>query len=236
MSWKLSFFDGCCPRNAGGESETIVAARGADSIDGGQPSTTAVHNAPSRPLRLRMLPVAVALFDTPIGACGLAWGPAGIAGLLLPGATPQRTLATLRGRYPEAVASEPPPGVRQAIDRIVALLNGHSDDLADLPLDMAGVPDFHRRVYEAARRIGPGRTCTYGQLADALGEPGAARAVGQALGANPFAVIVPCHRVLAAGGRGGGFSAPGGVDTKLRLLEIERARIGDQASLFDAGS
>ena len=93
---------------------------------------------------------------------------------------------------------------------------------------MAGVPDFHRRVYEAARRIGPGHTRTYGELAAELGEPGAARAVGQALGANPFAVIVPCHRVLAAGGRGGGFSAPGGVDTKLRLLEIERARIGHQ--------
>ena len=122
------------------------------------------------------------------------------------------------------------------MERIVALLHGQRDDLTDLRLDMAGVPDFHRRVYDAARRIGPGHTRSYGELAAGLGEPGAARAVGQALGANPFAVIVPCHRVLAAGGRGGGFSAPGGVDTKLRLLEIERARIGSQPSLFDAGS
>lgn len=198
----------------------------------------AVHNEsePSRSFRLRMLTVAVALFDTPIGACGLAWGPTGITGLLLPAATPQRTLATLRRRHTEAIESEPPPDMRQAMARIVALLGGEADDLSDLPLDMAGVPDFHRRVYAAARRIAPGHTRTYGELAVELGEPGAARAVGQALGANPFAVIVPCHRVLAAGGRGGGFSAPGGVDTKLRLLEIERARIGSQPSLFDAAS
>lgn len=180
--------------------------------------------------------VAVALFDTPIGACGLAWGPSGITGLLLPATARQRTLASLRRRHPEATESEPPPGMRRAIERIVALLEGQPDDLSDLALDMAGVPDFHQRVYAAARRVGPGHTCTYGELAAQLGEPGAARAVGQALGANPFAVIVPCHRVLAAGGRCGGFSAPGGVDTKLRLLEIERARIGNQPSLFDAAS
>jgi methylated-DNA-[protein]-cysteine S-methyltransferase len=105
-----------------------------------------------------------------------------------------------------------------------------------LRMNPAAVADFHRRVYEASPRIGPGRTCTYAELAQRLGEPGAARAVGQALGANPFAIIVPCHRVLAAGGRSGGFSAPGGVETKLRLLEIERARFGGQPSLFDAAS
>lgn len=234
----VPFFDGCCRRDADGESESIVAAPCAASIDGGQWGTMAVHNEfePSRPFRLRMPTVAIALFDTPIGACGLAWGPSGIAGLLLPAATPQRTLASLRRRHPEATQCEPPPGIGRAIERIVALLEGQPDDLSDLPLDVAGVPDFHRRVYEAARRIGPGHTRTYGELAAELGEPGAARAVGQALGANPFAVIVPCHRVLAAGGRGGGFSAPGGVDTKLRLLEIERARIGHQPSLFDAAS
>lgn len=183
-----------------------------------------------------MPPVAVALFDTPIGACGLAWGPAGILGLMLPAATAQRTLAALQRRHAGAIERAPTAEMRQGMDRIVALLNGGSDDLADLPLDMTGVPDFHRRVYAAARHIGPGHTRTYGELAETLGEPGAARAVGQALGANPFAIVVPCHRVLAAGGRGGGFSAPGGVDTKLRLLEIERARIGSQPSLFDAGS
>jgi methylated-DNA-[protein]-cysteine S-methyltransferase len=97
---------------------------------------------------------------------------------------------------------------------------------------MGRVPAFHRRVYEFARTIAPGRTMTYGEIAAHLGDPTAARAVGQALGANPFAIIVPCHRVLAAGGRAGGFSAPGGVDTKRRLLEIERARIGNEPQLF----
>lgn len=177
-----------------------------------------------------------ALFDTPLGACGIAWSAAGITGLLLPGADAASTLAVLRRRHPGAPAAAPPPAVQRAMAAISALLGGAATDLADVVLDMEGVPDFHRRVYAAARRIAPGRTCTYGELAAQLGEPGAARAVGQALGANPFAIIVPCHRVLAAGGRSGGFSAPGGVATKLRLLEIEHAHVGGQPSLFDAAS
>ena len=177
-----------------------------------------------------------ALFDTPIGPCGVAWSEAGITDLLLPGADASRTRAALRRRAPRSAEMPPPPAVRAAIDAVCALLSGQARDLADIVLDLRGVPAFHRRVYEAARRLGPGQTCTYGDLAEALGEPGAARAVGQALGANPCAVIVPCHRVLAARGASGGFSAPGGVATKLRLLEIERARFGDQPSLFDAGS
>jgi len=100
-------------------------------------------------------------------------------------------------------------------------------------LDWEGVPDFERRVYDEARRIPPGRTATYGEIAAALGEPGAARAVGRALGRNPFTLIVPCHRVLAAGGGYGGFSARGGVTTKLRLLAIERARPHSGPDLFD---
>jgi methylated-DNA-[protein]-cysteine S-methyltransferase len=173
-----------------------------------------------------------AFFDTAIGACAIVWGEAGIRGLMLPGADRARTLAGLRRRHPQAHDAEPTPAIAAAVRRLQALLDGGADDLADIGLDMDGVPPFHRRVYEAARRIGPGRTCSYGELAEALGEPGAARSVGQALGANPFALIVPCHRVLAAGGASGGFSAPGGVDTKRRLLQIERARIGDQPQLF----
>lgn len=179
-----------------------------------------------------MRTLAFTLFDTPLGACGVAWSEAGITALLLPGADEARTRAALRRRHAEAQEEAPPPAVRAAIEAITALLSGEPRDLIDVKIDLQGVPDFHRRVYEESRRIGPGRTCTYGELAAQLGEPGAARAVGQALGANPVAVIVPCHRVLAAGSRPGGFSAPGGIDTKRRLLEIEQARFGDQPQLF----
>lgn len=116
---------------------------------------------------------------------------------------------------------------------MTALLSG--EDLAapdSVPLDLSRVPPFHARVYEVARTIPPGTTLTYGEIARRLGEPGAARAVGQALGANPFAPIVPCHRVLAAGGGTGGFSADGGVATKRRLLEIEGVHL-EQPALFD---
>ncbi len=138
-------------------------------------------------------------------------------------------------RFPQCSEAIAPPPVQQAIVAIVALLSGAPTepvDLSNLVLDMDGVPPFHQRVYEVARRIPPGETTTYGQIAQQLGEPGAARAVGQALGCNPFAPVVPCHRVLAAAGRPGGFSATGGLATKLRLLLIERARF-DGPGLFD---
>jgi methylated-DNA-[protein]-cysteine S-methyltransferase len=122
--------------------------------------------------------------------------------------------------------------VQHAIDGIVALLSGTATDLSTVPLDMERVPAFDRGVYEVARTIPPGETLTYGEVAARLGDPGAAREVGGALGRNPFAVIVPCHRVIAAGGKTGGFSAPGGVTTKLRLLEIERARLRSEPTLF----
>ncbi len=114
------------------------------------------------------------------------------------------------------------------------LLAGERTDLTRIALDMADVPEFHSAVYGVARTIPPGETLTYGEVAARLGDPGAARAVGQALGQNPFAIVVPCHRVLAANGRSGGFSAAGGVATKLRILSIERARTGGEPSLFDA--
>ena len=114
----------------------------------------------------------------------------------------------------------------------MALLAGEPSDLSAAPLDLDGVPAFHRRVYDLARRIPPGETLTYGEIAGRLGDPSQARAVGQALGANPIPILVPCHRVFAANGRMGGFSAPGGVSTKLRLLEIEGARANAIPSLF----
>ena len=162
-----------------------------------------------------------ALFDTAIGKCGIAWSDHGIAGVQLPEAEEQQTRARMLHRFPTAGETEPPPEVRQAIDSVVALLRGKHSDLSSITLDMAGVPPFHRRVYEVARAIRPGKTLAYGDIAAQLGVRGAARAVGQALGQNPFPIIVPCHRVLAAGGKICGFSAHGGTATKLRMLAIE---------------
>lgn len=179
-----------------------------------------------------MAPAGLHLFDTAIGRCGMAWSARGICSVQLPDRSDTRLLARLRQRAPGAEPAPPPVPVRHAVQRIVALLAGAHDDLLDLPLDMDGIAPFHQRVYARARAIPPGRTITYGELAADIGEPGAARAVGQALGLNPFAPVVPCHRILAAGARSGGFSAPGGVDTKLRMLLIERASFG-APGLFD---
>src|SRR5215471_2067377 len=159
-----------------------------------------------------------ALFDTEIGRCGIVWGARGITGVQLPEASEARTRARL---------------VRRVIGGIVSLLRGEASDLSDAALDMDGVAEFDRRVYAVARGIAPGATLSYGEIAARLGERGLARDVGQALGRNPFPLIVPCHRVLAAGGKAGGFSANGGVTTKLRLLTIERARTSDAPTLFD---
>src|SRR6478735_4337541 len=115
---------------------------------------------------------------------------------------------------PEAVEGPPSRDVKRAIASIAALLDGKGGDLSHVVLDMERVPPFHRRVYELARTIPAGQTLSYGEIATRLGSPGAARAVGQAMGKNPFAIIVPCHRVLAAGGKLGGFSANGGAVTK----------------------
>jgi methylated-DNA-[protein]-cysteine S-methyltransferase len=165
----------------------------------------------------------LALFDTAIGRCGIAWSEHGVVAVRLPGARDAVTRAQLLERAPGAVESTPPAEVARAIDAITALLSGEGADLSGLTLDMDGVSPFHRRVYETARRIPPGETVSYGELAARLGAPGSARAVGQALGRNPFPVIVPCHRVLAAGGKVGGFSGGSGVPTKLRMLTIEAA-------------
>jgi len=175
------------------------------------------------------------LFETGIGPCGIAWNGAALAAVQLPESTPQGTLRRLLRYVGEEVPEcEPPAFVRLAIVRIQALLSGAKDDLSDLPLAMEGVPPFHQRVYEVTRAIPPGEVLTYGEVARRVGEPGAARAVGQALGKNPFAPVIPCHRVLAAGGKSGGFSAEGGAQTKLRMLQIEGARLGAGPGLFDA--
>lgn len=175
------------------------------------------------------------LFLTPLGHCGLAWSAQGLTGVQLPEADEAATRARMRRRFPGVTETEPPLTVQAAITAITALLEGHPGeprDLTHLVLDMDGVPPFHQRVYELARRIPPGDTWTYGEVARDLGEPGAARAVGQALGANPYAPVVPCHRVLGAKAQGVGFSAHGGTQTKLKMLQMEGARFGGPG-LFD---
>ncbi len=123
--------------------------------------------------------------------------------------------------------------MQRAIDAVVALLNGANTDLSFVVLDVEGLGEFERRAYAVARTIAPGTTTTYGAIAAAMNEPGAARAVGQAMGHNPYPVIVPCHRVLASDGSLGGFSAGGGAKTKFRMLAIEGADAAGQADLFE---
>lgn len=179
-----------------------------------------------------MTTLGFALFDTVIGRCGIVWGGRGVVGVQLPEARDGDTHARMLRRFPEATEAPPPAEIQRAVDAIVALLQGDTSDLSSIVLDMDRVPPFHRRVYGAARGISAGATCSYGEIADWIGAPGAARAVGQALGRNPFALVVPCHHVLAAGGKAGGFSAAGGVATKLRLLAIEGVRASDELTLF----
>jgi methylated-DNA-[protein]-cysteine S-methyltransferase len=172
------------------------------------------------------------LFETAIGACGVVWSPRGIAGVQLPEADERATRARVLRRYAGVQEAPPPAEVQRAIDGIAALLRGEPRDLSDIAIDNEDVPAFNKRVYAIARRIPPGQTMTYGEIAERLGDKALARAVGQAMGENPTPVIMPCHRVLAASGKTGGFSAPGGVVTKLRLLSIEGAQ-PNGPTLFD---
>jgi len=171
--------------------------------------------------------VGFALFGTDLGFCSIAWGPGGICAVQLPQHNELVMRERMRRQFAQAREMTPPPEVQHAIDGVVALLHGERADLSGIALDMTGVPPFHQRVYAVARAIPVGSTLTYGEVAAQLGEPGAARAVGQALGANPFAPVVPCHRVMAAGGKAGGFSATGGIKTKLQLLLLEGATFGE---------
>jgi methylated-DNA-[protein]-cysteine S-methyltransferase len=159
-------------------------------------------------------------FDTAIGQCGLSWNEHAIVRAYLPGARPHAD---------DGAAA--PAFVRQAIGLIRELLSGGRADLSAVPIDLSQVSDFNRRVYEVTCSIPPGRTLTYGQVAERIGEPGAAQAVGKALGANPIPIVVPCHRVVGADGKLVGFSAPGGTDTKRAMLVIEGA-IPDEQTLF----
>ena len=173
-----------------------------------------------------MTELGFALFDTPIDCCGIVWNGRGIAGVQLPETDRRAVRNRIGRRFPGACEAVPPADVQRVVYDIVALLNGEPRDLDYAKIDTAALPDFHRRVYDVARTIPTGATLSYGEIAERLGDRLLAREVGEALGQNPFPIIVPCHRVLAVGGKMGGFSARGGVRTKLRLLSIEGAEPG----------
>jgi methylated-DNA-[protein]-cysteine S-methyltransferase len=166
------------------------------------------------------------IFNTAIGPCGILWNEQAIERLQLP----EKTLAESRRRLTDQIkacqevdVTAAPPWVQDAAQKLQTLLLKGQMDLSTIPIDVSRMPPFFRQVYEAARKIPPGQTSTYGALAQAVGSPGAARAVGQAMGRNPLPLIIPCHRVMAAGGKVGGFSAFGGLVTKQHLLAIESA-------------
>ncbi|MFI2102372.1 methylated-DNA--[protein]-cysteine S-methyltransferase [Isoptericola sp. NPDC019693] len=177
--------------------------------------------------------LAFCVFPTAIGHCALVWrAPGVVVGTALPHDSAQQTRDAIRGRYPTAREAVPASALAAAVAGVVSLLETGGGDLSGVDLDLTAVPDFDRRVYEAVRTIPAGETLTYGEVAARLGAPGAAQAVGQALGRNPFPPIVPCHRVLAAGRQVGGFSARGGRRTKLRMLEAEGVHL-EHPTLFD---
>jgi methylated-DNA-[protein]-cysteine S-methyltransferase len=165
------------------------------------------------------------VFETAIGTCGVRWSEVGISEVVMPRSR------GLSGKPLEA-STDVPDAVRDAITDMVALLDGERRDLRSIALDERHIDAFRRRVYLATREIKPGAIASYGELARAIGEPRATREVGVALAQNPFPIVVPCHRVLAASGALHGFSAPGGIATKRRMLEIERAPGFTQEALF----
>ncbi|WP_166037287.1 methylated-DNA--[protein]-cysteine S-methyltransferase [Sphingosinicella sp. YJ22] len=174
------------------------------------------------------------VFDTAIGRCGIAWRSGLVVSTALPGEGDAATVRHLIRRNPGAAEAEPDGPAADAIALVQRLLDGEAVDLRAIPVDLDSCPDFERQIYALLREVPTGATVTYGELAARAGAPGAARAVGMAMGRNPVPIIVPCHRVLASSGRSGGFSAPGGVTTKFRILQIEQAGRGGDAMLFDS--
>jgi methylated-DNA-[protein]-cysteine S-methyltransferase len=170
-----------------------------------------------------------AFFDTAFGRCALAWDAQALTGVRLPG---RDDAATARGWAADRLADALPPFAAAAVQAMQAHLAGQAHDLREVPLAMDSVAPFERQVYVTARALDPGQTCTYGELARDIGQPGAARAVGAALGANPWPIVIPCHRVLATGGGLGGFSSPGGTHTKRALLLLERTMRRRDDELF----
>jgi methylated-DNA-[protein]-cysteine S-methyltransferase len=166
-----------------------------------------------------------ALFETVIGTAGIAWGESGLIGVHLPEQSAENNRRSFERRFPGVSEAPIPEALMPTVEGIRALMRGEKVDLSAAPLDIARVPAFNAKVYAIARAIPPGETMTYGEIATQLGDRLLARDVGAAMGANPWPILVPCHRVTAAGGKPGGFSARGGVNTKLKLLAIEGAAV-----------
>jgi methylated-DNA-[protein]-cysteine S-methyltransferase len=173
------------------------------------------------------------VFDTSVGRCGIAWGDVGVLGVQLPEAREIETRRRLFQLFPDARELRPPAEIQSAIDGIGALLRGKVADLSGVGLDMTGIPPFNARVYDFTRSIPRGETMTYGEVAARLKASGAVHSVAQAIAKNPFMIIVPCHRVLEAGGYADRISANGGSISKRRLLSIEGAGSPGSKTLFD---
>lgn len=174
-----------------------------------------------------------AIFETALGEFGIGWTDAGIARVQLPGM--ERDALLERINRQGAVGGTPPRSVEALINRIEDYAEGEAVDFSDVPLDLTGVSDFNRRTYDLLLQIGWGETTTYGALARQLGDVGLSRAVGAAMGANPIPLIIPCHRVLASDGKPGGFSAPGGAGSKVRMLALEGVSVGAPAGQMSFG-
>jgi methylated-DNA-[protein]-cysteine S-methyltransferase len=173
------------------------------------------------------------IFDTGIGRCAIAWGDIGVIGVQLPEAREIETRRRLFRLYPEARELRAPLNVEMAIEGIVALLRGDAADLSEVILDVTGIPAFNARVYQFTRTIPRGETRSYGEVATSLRASGAVHSVAQAISRNPFMIIVPCHRVLEAGGYADKISPYGGTISKRRLLSIEGANASASKTLFD---
>jgi len=169
-----------------------------------------------------------ALFPTAIGPCGVAWSARGLVALALPERDEAATEKRLMTKSGSGGAASPPPEIAAAIAQIVRYCAGERIDFSTVPLDLTGIDPYRRRLYEAMLRLRFGETTTYGELAKQTGATDweGARDVGLAMGKNPIPIVVPCHRVLAAGGKLGGFSAYGGTTTKEKLLALEGVHIG----------
>lgn len=170
-----------------------------------------------------------ALFDTALGTCGIVWTDVGICRLLLPERSRGRTLARVKDLHADAVEATPSRVVQRVIRHLTAQLDG-GGKASQPALDLAGVSPFARRVYEALRAVPAGETVSYAELAARAGSPRAARAVGRAMATNPMPLLIPCHRVLAANGKPGGFTAYGGVATKAKLLALEGVKLDAPAT------
>jgi methylated-DNA-[protein]-cysteine S-methyltransferase len=166
------------------------------------------------------------VFETAGGFCGIAWNDIGVTRFQLPTKSADSTERLLLRRIPGATASAPTPEMATVIAAVERYFAGEEVDFSGIKLDLEDQDELFKRIYDAARRVGWGHTTTYGTLARELGAgPEVARDVGQAMAKNPVALIIPCHRVLAAGGKIGGFSAPGGSNSKQRMLELEGVHV-----------